>query len=162
MSKQSPSDDAHNGLTDALFEIVAERSVLRTLYRYAHSIDYGLEVDWLDCFMDDGVFDIRRRVDGKPNRRYEGRNALARFIAAHTRAPDNWHKHLLIEPVVTIEGDRATVDSYFVRVDADNAGVPILHAFGRYRDSLVKDADGMWRFTLRIAEVESMRVTPSD
>ena len=37
----------------------AEREIVRTLHRYAHSIDYGDEAAWLDRFTEDGVFDIR-------------------------------------------------------------------------------------------------------
>ena len=33
---------------------------------------------------------------------------------------------------------------------------PVLWVFGRYRDTLVRCADGRWRFSLRIAEVESV------
>ena len=45
-----------------LAALEAERAILRTLYRYGHSIDYGLEQEWVDCFTEDGVFDVRRRV----------------------------------------------------------------------------------------------------
>ena len=143
--------------------LVAERAVLRTLYRYGHSIDYGLEEDWLDCFVPDGAFDVRYRVGAKPSRRFEGRDDLAAFIAAHSRAPDFWHKHLLFEPLVTVDGDRASVRSYFARLDAsDDGGAPFVRAFGRYLDELVRGSDGEWRFAERIAEVEAVVATPVD
>ena len=49
-------------LVRRLAALEAERAILRTLYRYGHSIDYGLEQEWVDCFTEDGVFDVRRRV----------------------------------------------------------------------------------------------------
>ena len=140
--------------------LMAERAVLATLYRYGHSIDYGLEQDWLDCFAPVGAFDVRYRGGAKPSRRYEGRDALTGFIAAHTRAPDRWHKHLLFEPVIEVEGEGARVCSYFARLDADDDGTPFVRAFGRYLDQLVKGSDGTWRFAERIAEVEAVAADP--
>jgi 3-phenylpropionate/cinnamic acid dioxygenase small subunit len=36
-----------------------EQAILKNLYRYGHSIDYGDEEAWVDCFTEDGVFDVR-------------------------------------------------------------------------------------------------------
>jgi hypothetical protein len=138
----------------------AERAILRALYRYGHSIDYGLEQEWVDCFTEDGIFDVRRRV-GPASARYEGSAALAAFIAQHTRAPGRYHKHMLMEPVITVNGKQATVQSYFTRLDATRDGRPFIRAFGRYLDRIVKGADGVWRFTERIAEVEAVGEEPA-
>jgi hypothetical protein len=147
-------------LVRRLEALEAERAILRTLYRYGHSIDYGLEQEWVDCFTEDGVFDVRRRV-GPASARYAGRVALAAFIAQHTRAPGRYHKHMLMEPVMTVNGDQATVQSYFTRLDATAQGRPFIRAFGRYVDRMVQEADGVWRFKERIAEVESVGEEPS-
>src|SRR5713226_9292500 len=121
-------------LVRRLEALEAERAILRTLYRYGHSIDYGLEQEWVDCFTSDGVFDVRRV--GSASARYEGRAALAAFIAQHTRAPSRYHKHLLMEPTMTVHEDHATVQSYFTRLDATHQGKPFIRAFGRYLDRL--------------------------
>ena len=42
----------------------------------------------------------------------------------------------------------ASAASYFA-VLRDEGGQPILWVFGRYRDTLVRCADGRWRFSLR-------------
>jgi SnoaL-like protein len=147
-------------LVRRLAVLEAERAILRALYRYGHSIDYGLEQEWVDCFTEDGVFDVRRRV-GLASARYEGRAALAAFIAQHTRAPGRYHKHMLMEPVISVNGDQATVQSYFTRLDATRDGRPFIRAFGRYVDRMVQEVDGAWRFKERIAEVESVGEEPS-
>ena len=136
----------------------AERAVLKTLYRYGHSIDYGDEESWVDCFTENGVFDVRARISGshQPNRLISGRDELTAFISRHTRAPELWHKHLLIEPQITVDGDTATVVSYLAVV-MEHENEPLLRVFGRYRDRLARCPDGRWRFRERIAEVESMR-----
>lgn len=133
-----------------------DRAVLKTLCRYGHSIDYGDEESWVDCFTEEGVFDIRARLSHQPNRVISGRDELRAFIAGHTRAPGLWHKHLLVEPQIEVEGDDATVVSYLAVV-MEHESEPILRVFGRYRDRLARCPDGRWRFVQRIAEVESMR-----
>ncbi len=148
-----PEDIAQ--LAERLSRLEAERDVLATLYAYAHSIDYGDEEGWVDCFTDDGAFDIRSRVGHYGSRRVVGRDALGEFISSHTRAPELWHKHMIVEPVIRIDGDTATASTYlFVLMDHDNR--PLVRVFGRYRDRLRRCDDGRWRFEERIAEIESM------
>src|SRR5262249_35391909 len=45
---------------DRLDALEAERAILDTLYRYGHTIDYGDEAGWVDCFTTDAVYDVRR------------------------------------------------------------------------------------------------------
>lgn len=133
-----------------------EREILRTLHRYGQSIDYGDEAAWVDCFAEDGVFDVRSPRGHGLNRLVSGREELRRFISRHSRAPDLWHKHLLVEPLIEIDRDEATCSSYLAVV-MEHESRPVLRVFGRYRDRLVRCDDGRWRLKHRIAEVESMR-----
>ena len=110
----------------------AEQAILKNLYRYGHSIDYGDEEGWVDCFTEDGVFDVRARLSHQPNRVISGRDELRAFIKRHTRAPELWHKHLLIEPLIEVDGDTATVRSYLAVV-MEHDDEPIVRVFGRYR-----------------------------
>jgi ketosteroid isomerase-like protein len=134
-----------------------ERGILRTLYQYAHSLDYGHEEDFLDCWTETAVWEavfeaFRREVSGRP-RRETGRDEIAAFYRKHTHAPSRFHKHLLIEPQISVHGDEARVESYFVRIDEHPDG-PYIQAFGRYQDVLVRCGDGRWRLQLRHAEGE--------
>jgi hypothetical protein len=138
-----------------------ERGVLSTLHRYGHTLDYGAEDDWVDCFTDDASYELEYPATvsaGSRPRVYRGRAELAAFVARHTRAPERFHKHLLIEPVITVDGEHARATSYFMRVD-DEDGARVIYAFGRYLDELVRGADGRWRFTRRVAEIESRHPT---
>ena len=135
-----------------------ERGVIANMHRYAHSIDYGLEGEWVDCFREDGAFDMRRAPDfDRPGNRIEGRAALAAFIATHTRAPETWHKHVMAQPRIAVEGDRARAVSFFTRLDEDETGVPYVLVFGRYRDTVERCGDGLWRFRERIVEIEAIK-----
>lgn len=66
-----------------------------------------------------------------------------------------------MEPAITVNGEQATVQSYFTRLDATRDGRPFIRAFGRYLDRMVKGADGVWRFTERVAEVEAVGEEPA-
>ncbi len=139
-----------------------ERGVVANMHRYAHSIDYGLEAEWVDCFREDGVFDMRRPPDfDRPGNRIAGRTALRAFIATHTRAPETWHKHMMVQPRIALEGETAKVESFFTRLDEDETGAPYTLVFGRYRDTVERCADGLWRFRERIVEIEAIKGRPA-
>ena len=131
-----------------------ERSILQTLYRYAHAIDYGDDEGYVNCFTSDGVFEVRSRLAEPSSKRIEGSAELRAFIARHSRAPDAWHKHMVWQPLIDVVGDEATCTSYGLAL-VEHEGTPVIKVFGRYRDELVRGDDGSWRFRLRLFEVES-------
>jgi ketosteroid isomerase-like protein len=92
-----------------------------------------------------------------PNRDpIRGHAALRAAFANHTHAPQAFHKHIVVEPRIRIDGDRATVEVYFARLDRYESG-PAARSMGRYRDVLVRCADARWRFERRVAEREASR-----
>lgn len=125
-----------------------ERSILDTLYAYAHSLDYGHRDEWLDCWTADATMHW-------PHRSFTGHGEIGGAFDDHSHAPAAWHKHLLVEPRIRLDGDRATVDSYFVRIDGAAEG-PRVRSMGRYRDVVVRCPDGRWRLQERTAERESL------
>lgn len=144
----------------------AERAIQRTLYRYGHAIDYGDEPTWVGLFLPDATYELRYRLDGGENggegarvRLFQGHDEIAGFVAGHTRAPSFFHKHVLVEPMITVDGDRATAVSYFERLDEID-GDRRIKAFGRYLDDLERCPDGRWRFRRRLAEIESYDPRP--
>lgn len=126
-----------------------ERAITRTLYAYGHGIDYGDEALFLECWAEHAVL----RWPGRAP--IEGRTAISDAFRAHTHAPEAFHKHVLVEPRIDVHGDRATVDSYYVRLDAAPDRRPLVRSFGRYRDVLVRSNDERWRFVERVAENEA-------
>jgi ketosteroid isomerase-like protein len=137
-------------LEDRVRLLEDERAIVQTLYTYGHGIDYDLEPEFLDCWTSDAVL---HWPDRDP---LVGREAIAAAFRAHTHAPDVFHKHFIAEPRIVIEGDRATSDCYFARVDQYDEG-PQIRSFGRYRDVLVRCPDGRWRFQERRTEREARR-----
>ncbi len=147
-------------MTDQLLarleKLEAERDILRTLYRYGHTIDVGDEDGWAACFTEDGEFVTNPRMEDYTPYRIVGRQALTEFVHNHTRPPGLWHKHLLIEPLIDVDGDTASVNSYFAVLN-DHEGKPVVRVFGRYVDRMRRDGDGVWRFVERSAHLESLR-----
>jgi ketosteroid isomerase-like protein len=124
-----------------------ERAILDRLYAYGHALDYGDRDAWIDSWLENAHLQW-------PETSYAGREAIAGAFDAHTHAPAVFHKHVLVEPRVTVDGDSALASSYFMRVDHSPSG-PVVRSFGRYRDVLQRCEDGAWRFAERRTDLES-------
>jgi hypothetical protein len=148
------------GHEERLLALEDERDIVRLLHAYGHTIDYGREAEFLDCWTEDALLDYgygaarERGETDAADLHFAGREQIAGFFRRHTHAPEKFHKHLMVEPTVLLDGDRATVDSYFARLDAGACG-PRVSAYGRYRDVVVRCPDGRWRFAHRRGEIES-------
>jgi hypothetical protein len=128
-----------------------ERAILRTLYTYGYAIDYGRPDDYADCFLDDATLHWPFR--GGP---LVGLERIMEEFHRHTHGPDTWHKHFVVDPLITIEGDRAAAESMYARIDSYETG-PEITVYGRYRDVLVRCEDGRWRISERHADPECRR-----
>lgn len=134
----------------------AEASIVKVLFRLGMTLDYGEHDAWLDCFVPDASFQMVEvsETDRVVRVEHTSRDALAAFIPGHSHAPEHFHKHLVGDPVVEVDGDTATSTSYLTRIDKGADG-PFLWSFGRYLDAFQRCDDGRWRVRSRIIEVES-------
>ena len=130
--------------------LLDERAVLAALAEYAHALD-GHDVDrWVATFTSDGLFEVR--YDGRTVHREAGHAELRRWATA--APPGGSRRHLLADPLVTLDGDDAHVTSCWTLLERGPDGRPVVGAFGRYDDRLVK-RDGVWRFASRLADIEA-------
>ena len=150
-----------DGLSERIQRLEDEREITRQLYAYGQCIDYGAKDAFVAIFTADAVltysWDTANTVVDSGRAaplRYEGTEAIREFVLGHTSAPDVYHKHMLMEPTVEVDGDRATALSYFSRFDRSRNG-PLVSSFGCYRDLFVRCPDGRWRIRERRAEVEA-------
>jgi ketosteroid isomerase-like protein len=127
-----------------------ERDVLYRLHAYGHALDYGDEATFMDCWTADATLLWPNPVP------ITGTEAIRAAFRAHTHAPAVFHKHLVIEPLIRVDGDKAGVVSMFARLDRID-GTPQIRVFGRYSDTLIRCPDGQWRFSERIPDIEVFR-----
>ena len=168
------TDEVLADLSKRLKVLEYERGARRLLERYGHSLDYGDEHGFLDCFMPHGTYAVRtsdvpteaaalfpQAIINESGIIFRGREALRPFAAVHSRAPDFWHKHLVADSVLNIDCEvgEGRIVSYFLRLDATERGREIT-AFGRYVDRVMLCDDGKWRFTDRVVELESNALEP--
>ena len=148
--------------TDALSErlqaLEDERAILETLHQYGHSMDYGPDAEFVDCFTPDGLWDVRMRKSPDGSFQCRGHSEIETSLSGQSalRVPALYAKHLVMDPRIVVTGDEAAVQSYFLRVEPHDVGRPRIVASGRYLDHLVRCDDGRWRFTERIAEIDDM------
>jgi hypothetical protein len=131
--------------------LIAEAGIARTLHRYGHAIDAGDEATWVDLFTADGEFQVRGRGGGYT---ISGRAELAAFASRHSRRPEAFHQHVVTQPVIDVDGDRARCVSRFFVLVMDGER-PVVRTFGTYHDELVRSEDGQWRFKVRRPEIDA-------
>jgi len=68
--------------------------------------------------------------------------------------PERLHKHMIVEPLVEVDGASATASSYLF-VLMEHEGQPVIRVLGRYVDRLEQGDDGRWRFAERVAEIDA-------
>ena len=74
-----------------------------------------------------------------------------RLPARGSAGPTAWH--LVTEPEVSLDGDRAAGTVSWAWVGRGDAGTPVLRLLGHYQDSYVRER-GRWRYQRRIAHTD--------
>jgi ketosteroid isomerase-like protein len=153
-------------LEERLQALEDREEILRTMYQYAHALDYGSDASELtDCFTDDGIWysTIEGVWAGGSDRRYEGKQQLAEWFSDVTTRgkPGHFQKHVMVEPDIRLEGDQAIVTSYF-NSQRETADGPLLCSMGRYMDILVRCPDGRWRIKQRHCSMENVHRSRQD
>ncbi|GAA2542691.1 nuclear transport factor 2 family protein [Mycolicibacterium diernhoferi] len=126
---------------------VADRlAVHELLYRYAELIDAG-DFDGVGALLGRGTF-----------MGVAGAEAIAALFAATTRRfPEHGNRtrtrHLVLNPIVEIEGARARARSTFCVVQQTDTVALAPIVAGRYADTFAHDGQD-WHFTERTVDVE--------
>jgi len=117
--------------------------IRRLVALYGQLLDSGRLAEWGELFTRDAVFSVYGRT-------YRGRDEIVREIGGMQPPPDRPVKHLLLAPVVDLDGDAAALAWTDMTVYATGAdGRIAIATMGRYHDRLVRDGE-RWRFRERI------------
>lgn len=123
--------------------LLEEKDRIRELLAsYCFHYDEAQFDRWLALWTDDGILD----VDGQQIRGRAGLEAFTQAAVLVDGKPPM--KHLVLNEIISVEGDTASARCYLlvVRRPADGAIVP--STAGTYEDRLVK-RDGRWYFAQR-------------
>ena len=111
--------------------------------RYNRTFDYGDPKGWVECFTEDGTFNIGSKELAA------GSEALLAF--AEKSIPSMSVKHCTTDAIVEIDGDTATHDAYLILMDCGEKVTA--NNSGRYLDEVVKQ-NGKWKFKKRVVEID--------
>lgn len=139
-----------------LRELEDERHIAETLRRYQQSLDYPSIAEWSDCWTEDALFVAQQESEAASVVSWSlvGIEALRTMFRERRSDPNSVRRHLVGEPRLEIDGDRATARSYWIVLLGTPDGAQ-LDSFGRYDDVLVRCQDGQWRLAQRHAVRES-------
>jgi hypothetical protein len=126
-----------------------ERAVADTLLRISDTFPQIDLEGWLDCFVEDGSFSMRRGPDEPLVYDLTGHAELRPWFIAHAeRVPLGKSNQVLGQLRVEVDGDQAEATSLALLIH-DIDGSPTLLATVRFTDTVVRCADGKWRVKAR-------------
>ena len=121
--------------------ILEDKDEIRELfYRYCYGTDNGNVEQWVAGFTEDCVW------DGGPFGICKGKDAMRAFYANGVEQARTM-RHLTLNTVIDVQGDRAHAVSYLALLQVAATGTNIIFT-GCYDDSLVR-LDGRWRISAR-------------
>ena len=148
-------------MTDRLGELEArvqrleDREAIHGLFmRYRECLDEKDFSGYAGLFSEDGEF-----VAAAGTAR--GRSGIEEFVdgmrGSLLTAVAGDDLHIVVNPDITVDGDRATARSTWIYLVRGDDGEPTLSKVGHYEDELVREG-GEWRFARRFAPMDM----PSD
>ncbi len=114
---------------------------------YGHFLDRGDFAAYAALFAEDGEFLMG------PVGRAKGRDEIEAMMARTFGSGVGSLVHLITNPVINLDGERATADVMWTVVVRGTDGQPVLSMIGRHQDDLVRE-DGHWRFQRRRGLIE--------
>lgn len=109
---------------------------------YGHHLDRGDLDAYAALFTEDG--ELLLGPLGRARGRAEIREVMAR--ATRGSAGNSWH--LITNPMIRLDGERATAEVMWTVIFREEDGSPGVRMMGRHRDVLAR-RDGRWRFLRR-------------
>jgi uncharacterized protein (TIGR02246 family) len=123
-------------------------------------VDYGRHLDagdveaYADLFADDGEILLG------PIGRAKGRAAIVELMTKVKARAQTPSFHLVTNPVVRLDGDRASGEVLWTVVKPDASGKLEVAMFGRHVDELVRER-GRWKILKRRGRIDVPSVVPS-
>lgn len=125
--------------------LLDERALTDRIHSVCYAVDGADSAAWLDVFTPQGVFTWRASDDAAPALDLRGHEALAAWFSQHrNNNPIGSQMHIVLHPIVSIDGDAAHAKSAYQTLRMADGQIVVASA-GRYEDRFVRSADGAWR-----------------
>jgi hypothetical protein len=121
-------------------------AIKQLMWIYTYSLDYGELDKVLDCFADDAIIEVGMRGEAGEAQvalegRYEGKETIRNFYSLVLSPKDRFVvAHLVLNPVVTVDGDHAKGIFYLLEPSAIKRA---MWGQGRYDMEFLR-IDGKW------------------
>ena len=122
-------------------------------------VDYGRHLDAHDFDAYAALFAETGEVLLGPLGRAKGRAEIKALMQRVMGAMASSNYHLVTNPTITLDGDRAHSTVMWSVVDSGPAGAPTLTMLGRHVDVLVRE-DGRWKFEQRKGYIDLPKQFP--
>jgi len=131
--------------TEERLRRLEDLAAIHELFRqYAARLDRRDLVGYSQLFADDGEWHGRNmNAVGGP------KAVLAMLRGRFTDGEPNGECHILTNPVIELDGEKAHATSFGLVLRPGPDGVPAIRMIGYYVDDLVRAADGRWLFAIR-------------
>lgn len=121
--------------------VLEDKDAIRdVLYRYCYGTDAGDVEAWVAGFTEDCLW------DGGPFGLCNGKNAMREYFKQGADAAKSL-RHLTLNTIIDVQGDRAQARSYIAIVGLTDASMSVVFS-GFYADELVRKA-GRWLIQIR-------------
>jgi ketosteroid isomerase-like protein len=152
--------------TAARLRALEDRAAIEALItsEYSTALDTRNVKAFVALFTEDA--DFRLLAKQFPPREHKGHAGIEKFMVPPETPPDSDKspgdmpvsiKHVITNPHVQLDGDRATATSYWTEVGLTKDGSPRIAATGYYSDVLKRDGSG-WKFQSRVVFAYDMPV----
>lgn len=126
--------------------VLEDREEIRNLLQeYRRTLDARDMRAFCALFASDGTWSGRSGEGTGPEGIYA---MLAGSLSDNPPAPGPTLWHLITDPAIRVDGDRASAQSLWMHVRRVEGDTPALPTLGAYEDELVRE-DGRWRFARR-------------
>lgn len=154
LQSMSQESNQHQGHESRIAALEAAEAIRTLKAAYAKRADQVISTPTrehaealADLFTDDAV------ADYGPFGRYEGREALVHAFGTVIPGAASWSQHYMLNPAITVEGDTAKGNWYFLVYSVLRAGPSKepTTLFGSYEETYVKTAKG-WQLRSLLAK----------
>jgi hypothetical protein len=126
--------------------VLEDREEIRNLLQeYRRTLDVRDMRAFCALFAAQGTWSGKSGEATSPQGIYE---MLDKALKPNPPAPGATLWHLITDPAITVDGDRATASSLWMHVRRGEDDSPLLPTLGAYDDELIRE-DGRWRFVRR-------------